>query len=440
MRFVGLAFIFVSIPVFIALLRSTPLRRDLAVFAIGIMLFCTGPLSLSAAVVSWPMWQGLSKGMIVSLIDTLALALIATRHTHLNRVPFKILIAISVAPTIVSIFAAAVPMAAAFIVFQLAQMILFYVALTGELRRPSAVGSLLNGIAIGLIIQAFYVLNQKLSGSVQAPGTMAHQNILGMMVELSALTLLGAVLEGARGKILYGGLCAAAVILVGGGSRGAMLYSVIGLALVLTASFIRHPTTRKWKVAGVVFLAAVVAVPFAAMTLRERFGDTPVTAEEEQRSAFERAARMIAKDYPLGAGANNFVSVNNTRGYASEAGLDWGPATRSAPAHNAYLLSRAETGWAGEIGLIILLGGLSLAGLKAAFRRRSFPFAGISLGSAGAITAAALHSNYEYAILTLETQRLVYLNAAVIAAALTLHRGGVPKRSSNRRAQVGNAP
>jgi hypothetical protein len=437
MRFVGLAVVLLSIPILIALLGRDARRRDLAVLASGVLLFCTGPLDISAALISWPAWQGLSKGMILSLTDSLAIALIATRPIRLNRVPFIPLIAILAFPVVLSVTQAAVKQAAFFMVFQLAQMTVYYIALSGELQRLSAIRSLMKGLALGLIIQAGYVIWQKLSGMVQAPGTMAHQNILGIIVELSALPLLAAVLEGERSKLVYSGLLAAVIVIAGGGSRGAMLYSVIGMAIVLITSLARCSSNRKWQVLGLAVLASFLAVPLSMATLKDRFGDTPVTAEETQRAAFERAARAMAADNWLGVGANNFVSVNNTHGYAARAGLDWGPATRSKPAHNAYLVARAETGWLGEITLLLFVGGLALAGLRAGFRMRNVAYMGLPLGCAGAIVAVGFHSNYEYAILTLEPQRFIFMNAALLTGCMALIRRAKRKEPLRSSAVAG---
>jgi hypothetical protein len=433
MRIVGLLLIFLSIPILIALIGRDVRRRDLAVLAAGVLMFCTGPLEVTASLISWPGWQGLSKGMILSVLDSIAIALIATRSMRFNRAPFIPLIAIFAFPIVLSVTQAAVKQAAFFMVFQILQMTVYYIALSGELHRLSAIRSLMKGLALGLMIQAGYVLWQKASGMVQAPGTTGHQNILGIMVELSALPLLAAALEGERSKLVYAGLFAAMIVIAGGGSRGAMLYFAVGAAIVLVLSLIRRSTPRKWQFLGLIALAGLVAAPLAMATLKDRFGDTPVTTEETQRAAMERAARAMAADHWLGVGANNFVSVNNTQGYAARAGMDWGPANRSKPAHNAYLVARAETGWAGEIALILFFGGLAVAGYRAGFQMRELQYVGLPLGCAAAITAVALHSNYEYAILMSESQRLIFMNAAIIAGCLEIMRRA---RAERRRATV----
>src|SRR5690606_7875244 len=122
-----------------------------------------------------------------------------------------------------------------------------------------------------------------------------------------------------------------------GGSRGAMAIVAIALVVLVLLSLARRFTQQKLKVLGFGILALAVVVPVGLNTLTARFGDTPFTAEEDQRAAFERAARAMAADHPLGVGANLFVSVNNLQGYAERAGVAWNFANRSAPVHNAYL-------------------------------------------------------------------------------------------------------
>lgn len=437
MRFLALAVILLSLPILIGFLGHDKKKRDWAVLILGVLMFCTGSLELSASLIAWPAWQGLSKGVILSLIDTIAIALIATRPKRLNRAQFWPLIAIFAAPNLLSVAVAPERQAAMFIVVQIAQMAVFFVALSGELQRPSAIRKIMQGLSVGMLIQAGYVLSQKAGGAIQAAGTMPHQNILGIIVELAALPLLAAVLEGERSKLIYAGLFAALIIIAGGGSRGTMLYFAIGAAILLALSLLRRNSVRKWQILGMGALACAVAVPMAMATLSERFGDTSVTTQETERAAFERAARAMASDHWLGVGANNFVSVNNLEGYAARAGLDWAPALRSKPAHNAFLVARAETGWAGEIALILLLGGLVFAGLRVGFRMKDVSLFGIPLGCAAAIFVAALHSTYEYAILTMTVQRFLFFDAALISACMILmQRTAVARRLALERSQT----
>jgi hypothetical protein len=103
-------------------------------------------------------------------------------------------------------------------------------------------------------------------------------------------------------------------------------------------------------------------------------------------------------------------------------------------------VARAETGWAGEIALIVLLGGLVFAGLRAGFRMKNVPLFGISLGCAAAIFAVGLHSAYEYALLTSTVQRFLFTNAALVSACLLLmHRTAAAHRRASDTAKAPEA-
>lgn len=430
MRWVALVLIALSLPVFIAWLSQGGKRRDQALMAIGAMVFLTGDLQIDAALITWPQWHGTAKGIVISPMDMLALALIATRGSGADNLPFRVLLALYSLPILLSLAFASVPMASSFVFVQLLQMIVLFVAIAGELGRPAALRSLLVGLSIGLMIQAGYVIQQKLTGVVQATGTMGHQNLLGMMVELAILPLIAAVLNGEKHKLIYTGIVAGLIVVAGGGSRGAMGIIGAGILLLTILELARRITPRKIKILGLGALALAVFVPLGLATLENRFGDSSLVTEEEQRAAFERAARAIAADYPFGVGANLYVPVANTQGYADNAGVAWIEANRSAPVHNAYLLARAETGWAGQVTLLALLLVPAIVGVRFAFANRRGRAEGIALGSAMAIVAIAIHSNYEFAWHVRQPQMLFFLNLAVIAGCMRAAR--IDRRARQR--------
>ncbi|WP_373486779.1 hypothetical protein, partial [Blastomonas sp.] len=182
MRFVALALILLSFPIFVALLNQHRRHRNTALLAIGALTFAMGTLQVDAAIITGRAWPGTVRGILVSPIDTLCWALIATRAASANRVPFIGLIVLYMVPATVSIAVSSVPTASAFVPLQVLRMLLMFIAVVGELRRPGALRSLFMGLSIGLIVQAGYVIQQKLSGMVQAHGTASHQNMLGLMV------------------------------------------------------------------------------------------------------------------------------------------------------------------------------------------------------------------------------------------------------------------
>jgi len=422
MRFVALALIGLSFPLFVAWLRSRPQQRHHAIAAIAFMLFLGGQLQIDAALITWPLWTGTVRGIVISPVDTLALALIVTRRSGMSRLALIPVLVLYLATMALSIINASVPLAPVFACVQLLRAVLVFVALGGEFIRPRALPSLLSGMSAGLLVQAGYVMWQKLSGVVQATGTMTHQNTLGMMTELAVIPLAAAVLEGDRRVITSAGVVAGLIIVAGGGSRGAMGF--VGAALIALAilSLARRPTVRKMKVLGLGIVGLAVMVPLAMGTLQDRFGEVTFNTEEEQRAAFERSARAMSADHPFGVGANLFVSVNNLEGYAQRAGVAWNQANRAAPVHNAYLLARAETGWAGAIAFGLLFLAPVLAAVALAFADRRNPAHGVVLGSGVAIAAVALHNFYEYAVHTYHPQVLLIANMAIIGGYIRARR------------------
>ena len=88
MRIVGLIIVFLSLPVLIFLLKEYPRQRKWAYFAVGIMPFGLTVLNMDASLIDWSGWSGTTKGIIFSLLDTLALAIIVGERTPIRRLPF----------------------------------------------------------------------------------------------------------------------------------------------------------------------------------------------------------------------------------------------------------------------------------------------------------------------------------------------------------------
>lgn len=434
MRFVALAIILMSFPIFVAMLNRYRDRRDLALFAIGVMTFAFGTLQIDAALVSWALWPGYSRGISVSPVDTLCWALLLTRRARTGMVPLSGLLVLYLLPATLSIAVSAVPMASLFVPWQTLRLIIMFWAVAGEVQqRPGALPNLIKGLAVGLLVQGCIVLGQKFQGVAQPAGTASHRNMIGMTVELAIFPMLAAALEGQRSKLVYAGVLSGLMIIALGGSRGAMAIAAIGVVLVFIISMIRRPTPRKGKLLGLAALAAAVIVPVALATLSDRFGDSGLVTVEEERDAFERAARAMADDHPLGVGANTYVTVSNTQGYAEKAGVIWNAGSRSAPVHNAYLLARAETGWLGNIVLILMMAVPFVVGLRIAFNDRKSPFIGVAVGASVAAAMAAVHNNFEWVWFVEDIQRVYFLNLAIIAACVMAER---QNRRAARRARI----
>ena len=89
MRFVALAAIFLFIPVFVAILRQGPVMRKYVYITLGFMPFVIGAWNLDAAIISWAFWPGYVKGMIVSVLDAVAIAILITNRRTFFSIPLK---------------------------------------------------------------------------------------------------------------------------------------------------------------------------------------------------------------------------------------------------------------------------------------------------------------------------------------------------------------
>jgi O-antigen ligase len=161
----------------------------------------------------------------------------------------------------------------------------------------------------------------------------------------------------------------------------------------------------------------VVVAPLAAVTLGDRFATTTssATGPDGEREAFERAAKAMWKDHPMGVGANQYVVIANSGGYSQNSGVIWNAGSRSAHVHNIYLLVAAETGWFGLISLAALFSWSVLRGLAFAFANRKDPRGDIVLGASIAILVTALHSFWEWVFITYSTQYVFAISLGIIA-------------------------
>lgn len=406
--------ILLAYPVFCALLQKFPERRTWAFVAIGALpLLSNLPLGF---LYGWPDWSGTVRGFGVSFLTSLALALITVRAPTRGTLPFWGLFAFYGLMLFASVFGSTMWLATTFVWWQFASMMIVFAAVGGEAHIPSVRSSVLTGFSIGLVYQASFSIFQKLTGTVQAAGTFDHQNILGLAIEFSLLPLIAAALSGDRRKIVIVGIVSALICIAGSGSRATMGITAAGAVLLGLLSLARRATPRKIAAAFAGAALLAIVTPFAISTLNDRFRGSTFVTEEEERGRFEEAAKAISKDYPLGVGANQFVFVSNSQGYADKAGIGWQAANRSVPVHNAYLLARAETGWLGQFAFTLLLAVPCLTAFRLAFRERKSGAGDLLLGTAISLMANMVHNMYEFAVHEFSIQALLIINIGIVAA------------------------
>jgi hypothetical protein len=409
MRFVGLAIFILVIPILAGLIKSNPQARRYSWIAVGAAPFVQGWLHTYVSIIPWPMWPGYVKGMMLALPDALALStLIATKPRGLPQRAVVIAFSCYAAAAAVSIFFASVGMAAFFFVWQAARVAILAAAVGRIAVQESAPRYVVYGLAYGIIFQSLFSINERLHGVVQAAGTMGHQNLLGMMCHFSLLSCLGLMLAGDRTWTPRIGMFASFVVVILSGSRATIGFAAAGAVLLILLSLARRPTARKMRVAMLGLVGMTLAAPVAYLTLSERFAGAAGEETYDERAAFERAAKAILSDHPMGIGANNYVVIVNTGGYSARAGVAAISGSRSANVHNTFLLMAAETGYIGIAGFVcVLIVGAYTAVSVGWSKKPKFAYADLSLAIFITVLVISIHGKYEWILATEAPQYLL---------------------------------
>lgn len=398
-------------------LRKTPAHMVWAAFAMGLIPFVTGSFHLYVAPIAWPMWAGWPKGLEVSALDFLAIAVLGAtngRPTKLSNLwPWFAYLA----AVLISFPQAGAKMAAFFYVWQLLRMILVATAAMRIAAYPGAAEAIFKGIFAGLAFQVFFAVSQVSRGVEQAGGTFGSQNLLGIMAHFALFPAFAMLLAGRRGPWPAIGFASAIIVDLLTASRATLGLAAVGLALLGILSLQKSFSTRKIIVVGVGALLAAIATPIALHAINERQGSNSVESSDYQRDAMKRAAWMIIKDFPMGTGPDQYVVVSNMGGYAARAGIAWQAGMRRTAVHNSYLLTWAETGIPGLITFIMLLALPMLRSWRAARRLRNDPRSELLLGVAVASLVLLAHLFYEWVFVIFLFQ---YTFAMVTGAAIGL--------------------
>jgi len=405
-----------SCPLFIYLLNRYPRRRYIAFIAISALsLLPNIPIGF---IYGWPAWRGPVLGFGIPFSFIIALAVIFTRPKMLGKIPFIGIISFFAFSVFLSIFFARMWLPSVFTLWQVSLVFVIFIAIAGDAHKAIIRNAVFTGFSLGLIFQAANSILQRAGGAAQASGTFGHQNILGLAVELTLIPILGAALSGRRSLAGTAGIIAGAICVASSGSRATMGIAAASILVLAAFSVLRRVTPQKVRTISVGLILVAIATPLALGSLNARFqGQTYFTSDLE-RIRFEAAATRIADNNPLGVGANNYVFVSNSEGYADDAGIGWQRSNRSVPVHNAYLLSRAEIGRVGEISFILIILIPLIFGIQRAFKERKSADGDILLGSVVALMANMIHNFYEFAVHTYLIQSLLFINLGLIAAAI----------------------
>jgi O-antigen ligase len=376
-------------------------------------------------------YPGFSKGVEITILDVAVVSyLIMTRGSQTKHaVPFKWVMILYFLAVLATVPGANLKGPVIYYAFQLLRMYALYRAVSMAMTDEKNYDGFLKGLCIGAVMEAGFVVFQRfVQGDIQPDGTFGHQNQLGLITNVVLLIMVASLLAGDRPTNRWIGAGASLLVSAVTGSRGVVGFAFMGLALSYFLSLFQGFTGRKAKLGVLGAVAAAILVPVAMIQLQQRFdrqGSLGIDSEDvyDERAAYNAAAAEMLSDYPLGVGANNFVIVANVNGYYERAEVAPTANSRSGHVHNVYWLTMAELGYFGIVSLLLLMAVPIIQGIAVAIRHKGKPEAQMALGLVCTLFVTYMHGNFEWVLVTTNSQYFVAIVLGLLASRMALLEG-----------------
>jgi O-antigen ligase len=420
-KWIVLGMLLALIPALTVLLRSQPKFLVHACYFMGLLVFFFDPY-LNVGPVTWD-WPGVVKGIEVTIVDIIALAIILATRPVRTPLGLKIGLGIFASALILSAMMAEKLTPAIFYIWQFCRAIAVFLAVArATAAQNGAPFALVAGIGTATLVEAVVATKQYLGGNLAAGGTLGHRNILGLTSHFAVMPAFALLLAGRRTLSAIAVVTAGAVIALTGGGRATIGLFGIGVVVTTILSIRHKKTSRKSMMAGVAVLLLVLSAPAMMWAVARRSVAARISSDEE-RSAMTAAARMMIADHPLGVGPNQYLFVANLGGYSERAGVAWNYANRSAPVHNSYLLVWAELGLVGLIGLLTMIFSVVVVGLKAMRRLVWDERSELMIGTLATVIVVSVHIAFEWLFITNYVHYLLAMNVgALVGITASLQR------------------
>jgi hypothetical protein len=433
-KWVFLLAVLLSIPVLTRVFRNSERNLVWGCFVLGASLFLWVPNFWSAPI-PWPGWQGPIHGLEVSCIDGVTIAMVLA--TKPVRIPLSVKLAFGLfcVGLAVSTIVAYLFMPAFFYIVQVIRSVFLFLAVARACgTAKEAPYALLAGLGVGLTYEAINASYQHyINGVLRPGGNLGHSNFLGLASDFVTFPVLALLLSTRRlwpAAVVISGLMIAVV----GGSRATMGLFAIGVLLTFLFSLMRGVSGRKMGFGLAAVFMLLIAAPAMISSVHRRT-EQSLNDSDAERSVMKVAAKMIIGDHPLGVGANQYVMVNNTGGYAQRAGMAWNFNSRAAPVHDVYYLWTAELGWLGLAGSLATIASLIALGFSKLRTRGADEAGDIIPGLLATMIIAADHMSYEWVFMT---AHLHYMFA--IAAGLMVAVAARTSKAAQRRPAMTRLP
>jgi len=401
-------------------LRRNPREIPKIWMLVGFLPFGLGEFHLYMAAISWAQWPGYVKGLEISVLDVLALAIYISIPRQGSTIPFRLSMSLYFLAVVLAVLQSPVPIAAVFYAWQIARVFLVYAVVSKGCADERVAPALLTGMVIGLSFEACYSIWERFGlGILQTGGTMGHQNFLGLMSHFVTFPWLALLLAGEQGWRPIAGPLAGLVIAALTVSRGTVGLMGAGYFGIFALSVLRRWTHRKAIVLAVGVASVCILAPVIMLSFEQRFSEPVIGGEYDERGAFENAAASMVSKHPMGVGSNYYVVAANTGGYNTLAGVTWAAASESANVHNVYYLVAAETGYIGLITFVLMLLRPLIVAFRCGWRSRGDRRGDLLLGLGMSLLIVYIHSYFEWIFITFQAQYMFALDAGMVAGLAT---------------------
>ena len=392
--------------------RAPPWALGTAGLLVGLLPF-VGLDHISINPISFELYRGESRGLEVTVLDLLALALWVALPKPSARTPYGIPRALYLVAVCVSAFLAPRPLFSLFSVWKLLRMYGFLLVVVRAAMIPRVAAAMTSGVGLGVLFSCALALGQRyLFGVTRPSGAFPHSNSLAMAANLALPIAFAVVLARPKMRIATATALAAPIVVLLTLSRGAIVLMALALAAVLVGSLFRRPSWRKITVAATGAVIAGAALAKGWDTLVARFLTAP-SQSEEARVLFNQAARAMLRDHPFGIGINQYSWVLEAGGYADRVGL--ADVDRNGIAHHVYWLTAAETGYFGLGAYLLTLLAPLVVAVRLAARAKGLE-GDVALGCAVALGVTAAQGTAEWVARQSAMSYLFWLVAGLVAA------------------------
>lgn len=419
MKFVVLAIGIIGIVPLALVLRGNPAITRKFWVLFGMFPFLLSAVShTDVALITWDdFWVGYVPALQISMLDLVAVAIYFSVKDNTNSINFHFPILLYLSAIFLSVFQAEMPLASIFYLWQFirAYFIIFVIAKACS-RGDDAHLGILNGMALGVALQVVIVVWQRFAlHAIQPTGSFIHQNTLGLIMHLAVFPNFAMALIGQGGLLTMLTPLNGALVTVLIASRAALGFAAIGFMSTYIISVLSKWTYRKALFAGAAVLAIGIVAPMALTSFERRFNASPLLEDEyDERGAFNRAARLILEDHPMGVGANHYVFVAKNYGYSIRAGVLPFEGNLNNIVHNIYLLTAAETGYFGVISLAMLLLYSMWTAFRYGWKGRHSRNGALLLAFGISVLMVSIHSFFEYILITKECQYMLAIVLGMI--------------------------